>query len=399
MIRARVRGGEGRGTVPRGEPEIRVPESRLLPTLRIGVAVLAGVVPPAACAPAQAECPVCAEAAALIEELNLQEEPVPVRERPGWAPPTRIVTIGGEPMAALLRTVAPAAEVVGVTSEAEALVAVRTAEVYVGSCSAAILEAAPQLRWIQAPSAGVEGCAALPELQRRDILVTNAQRLYGPQIAEHVMAMTLSFARGLHRYREAQGEGRWARDLSGEAWLIAGKTMLVVGLGGIGTEVAWRAHALGMRVLATRNSSRSGPDYVEYVGLADEADDLAARADVVVNALPLTDQTRGMFDDAFFDAMKRGAYFINVGRGGTVVTADLVRALRAGQLAGAGLDVTDPEPLPAGHPLWSMPNVILTPHVAGDSDDRTFDLLAAENVRRYVAGDRMLSVVDLDRGY
>jgi phosphoglycerate dehydrogenase-like enzyme len=177
--------------------------------------------------------------------------------------------------------------------------------------------------------------------------------------------------------------------------------MLVVGLGGIGTEVASRAHGLNMRVIATRNSRREGPDYVEYVGLADEYVELAKRADVVVNATPLTPDTRGMFDERFFAAIKQGAYFINIGRGESVITDALVGALRRGRLGGAGLDVTDPEPLPPGHPLWSMSNVIITPHVATSSDfrsDRTITLVA-ENVRRYVRGDKLLSVVDLEQGY
>jgi phosphoglycerate dehydrogenase-like enzyme len=140
---------------------------------------------------------------------------------------------------------------------------------------------------------------------------------------------------------------------------------------------------------------------VEYVGLADEYRTLAADADVVVNATPLTPDTRGMFDAGFFAAMKDTAYFINIGRGESVVTADLTAALQAGEIAGAGLDVTDPEPLPPGHPLWSMRNVIITPHIATSSDlrsERTITLVA-ENLRRYLRGDPMLSVVDLERGY
>ncbi|MFB3077931.1 MAG: NAD(P)-dependent oxidoreductase [Lysobacterales bacterium] len=156
-----------------------------------------------------------------------------------------------------------------------------------------------------------------------------------------------------------------------------------------------------MRVLATRGSSREGPDYVEYVGLADEAIKLATQADVVVNAAPLTDATRGMFDKEFFAAMKSSAYFVSVGRGPSTVTEDLVAALRSGQIAGAGLDVVDPEPLPRSHPLWSIPRVIITPHVAAMSAETFQRILAlvSENLRRYVAGEPLLSVVDIERGY
>jgi phosphoglycerate dehydrogenase-like enzyme len=156
-----------------------------------------------------------------------------------------------------------------------------------------------------------------------------------------------------------------------------------------------------MRVIATRGSRREGPDFVSYVGLADELLDLVPQADVVVNAAPLTPATTGLFGARFFAAMKPGAYFINVGRGRSVVTADLLAALEAGQIAGAGLDVTDPEPLPDGHPLWSRPEVIITPHVAAGSDLRVERLwiVLRENLRRYAAGEPMLSVVDTARGY
>jgi len=154
-------------------------------------------------------------------------------------------------------------------------------------------------------------------------------------------------------------------------------------------------------VIATRASGRTGPDYVSYVGLPDELNKLAADADFVVNAAPLTPQTTGVFDAAFFAKMKPTAYFINIARGGSVVTDALVAALKSGQIAGAGLDVTDPEPLPPRHPLWTAPNVIITPHVASDSDLGSDAQLAVvkENLRRYVAGEKMLSVVDVAKGY
>ena len=178
--------------------------------------------------------------------------------------------------------------------------------------------------------------------------------------------------------------------------------MLVVGLGGIGSEVARLADALGMRVLATRNSRREGPDYVEYVGLSHEMNELAAQADVVISTLPLTADTANLHNAAFFAAMKPDAIFINVGRGGTVDTDALVAALRTGEIAGAGLDVAAPEPLPDGHPLWSMPNVMMTPHVAGSSSGYLRSVVGPvllENLRRYVAGDALISEVDLKRGY
>jgi phosphoglycerate dehydrogenase-like enzyme len=283
--------------------------------------------------------------------------------------------------------------------------AVEDADVLIGLCTPEIIARGKNLRFIQLLNAGADSCTTIPEVAERGILVTNLQRIQGPHMAEHAIALTLALARALPQYGVEQAGGAWTRGFRErrEEQLVEleGKTLLVVGLGGIGTEVAARAHGLGMRVIATRNSRREGPDYVEYVGLADEYRTLAARADVVVNATPLTADTRGMFDAAFFDALKVGAFFINIGRGESVDTAALVAALQRGQVSGAGLDVTDPEPLPPGHPLWSMRNVIITPHIATSSDvrsDRTLTLVV-ENVRRYMRGDALLSVVDLALGY
>jgi phosphoglycerate dehydrogenase-like enzyme len=184
-------------------------------------------------------------------------------------------------------------------------------------------------------------------------------------------------------------------------WEVKGRTMLVIGLGGIGTEVAKRANALGMSVLAIRNSGTEGPPFVSQVGLTRDLHAFAARSDVIVDTLPMTSDTKGLINKAFFDAAKRGAIFINVGRGGTVVTADLVAALKDGRLGGAGLDVTDPEPLPPDHPLWHAPNVLITPHVSAalEGNETPRWILARENLRRYVAGDKLLSEVDVQKGY
>lgn len=351
-------------------------------------------------------CPLCEQGAELIATFQLVAMDQPMRDRPGWTPPRRIVVAaGGEPMAAALRSVAPGAEVVTVTPGEVASV-IGDADVLIGWCTPEIIAAARSLRWIQLPSAGAETCTGVPAVAERNIVVTNAQRIHGRQVAEHALALMLSLSRKLHTFRDHQRTGRFEGVGAGYAqrldlFELDGRTLLVAGLGGIGTELARRAHALGMRVIATRNSSRKRPDFVEYVGLAPELHTLAARADFVVSAVPLTETTRGMYDAAFFQTMKPGAWFINVGRGESVVTGDLVAALREGRIAGAALDVTDPEPLPAGHPLWSMENVVLTPHIAADSEElfARVTVLAAENLRRYVAGERLVSVVDLQRGY
>lgn len=340
----------------------------------------------------------------VVLEFGLEAAKTPTRDAPGWHPPKRIVVRDADASRlASLREVAPGAEIVAADGDAQAIEAAAGADVLIGFCSTDVLAAATAVRWIQLMSAGVERCVSLPEVRARKLLVTNMQHVSGPVIAEHVIAMILALNRGLPAFLAQQPAGSWSPEAAprGSMRVVKDKTLLVVGLGGIGTEVARRAHGLGMRVTATRASGKTGPDFVAYVGLPDELGKLAAQADVVVNAAPLTPATTGIFDKKFFDAMKPKGLFVNIGRGKSVVTGDLVAALRDGRLAGAGLDVTDPEPLPKDHPLWRLPNVIVTPHVAAQSDlgRETQWRIVRENLRRYAAGDPMLSVVDVERGY
>jgi phosphoglycerate dehydrogenase-like enzyme len=356
----------------------------------------------AADAPAPAASAVSAQP--LIEQLGLVEAATPVRERAGWSPPRRILINPAEPgLLAAMQEAAPGVKFLAATTPAEAAALAKDADAALGWCTPEVIAAGKHLRWIQTYWAGVERCVAIPEMRSRNILLTNMQRVAGPVMAEHVIAMMMSFARGLNFYIPERMAGRWTEEPPAPTRLLTleGKTVLVVGLGGIGTEVAKRAHALGMKVTAVRASGREGPDYVSYVGLPDELPKLAATADFVVNTAPLTPATTGLFDAKFFAACKPGAFFFNVGRGKSVVQPDLIAALRSGRIAGAGLDVTDPEPLPPGDPLWQMQNVILTPHVSAVSDlgNATRFAIVQENLRRYVAGEKMLSVVDVGKGY
>ena len=341
---------------------------------------------------------------ALVERYGLEESKVPVRERAGWTPPRKVLVWNRAPqLLPTLQSAAPGVELVPAANEAEAVRLAADADAVIGFCSEEVLKAGPKIRWVQVFWAGVEDCVSIPALRERGLLLTNMQRVAGPVMAEHVVAMMLAFARGLQFFIPERAAGRWTEEPPASVRMVTieGKNVLVVGLGGIGTEVARRAHALGMRVTATRASGHEGPAFVSYVGLPDELLKLAADADFIVNTTPLTPQTTGIFNAAFFAAAKPGAYFINVGRGGSVVQADLVAALESGRIAGAGLDVTDPEPLPSGSPLWKMQNVIITPHVSSDSDLGLAARVAVirENLRRYVAGERMLSEVDLGKGY
>lgn len=345
-----------------------------------------------------------AETQALVARLGLEESATPVRELKGWARPKAVLVANASPeQLRSLQLVAPGVRLLAASSAEEAARLASDVEAVLGFCTPAVLEAGRRIRWVQVFNAGVERCVAIPELRQRDILLTNMQRVAGPVMAEHVLAMMFAFARGLDFYIPERLQRRWTRELPDSSRMVTleGKTLLVVGLGGIGSEVARRAHALGLLVDAVRASGRTGPEYVREVGLPADLLRLAARADYVVNTTPLTPETRGVFDRRFFAAMKRGAYFFNVGRGGSVDQDALIAALKDGQLGGAGLDVTDPEPLPPDSPLWTLPNVILTPHVSARSDlgEAARFAVVRENLRRYVAGERMLSVVDIARGY
>jgi phosphoglycerate dehydrogenase-like enzyme len=277
------------------------------------------------------------------------------------------------------------------------------ADAAIGLCAPKMMQVAKRLQWIQWLGAGVEECVQQSLIRERQPLVTNMRRTGGASMAEHVMGMMLVLRRQLNYFIAQQPRGHWDPDSDHypQAVDLQGKTLLVVGLGGIGLEVAKRAYAFGMRVNATRASSSARPDYVSYVGMPDELIKLARDADFIVNCTPLTPQTTGLFEKEFFNTMKPTAYFINVGRGRSVVTPDLIAALKARRIAGAGLDVTDPEPLPSSSSLWRMPKFVITPHVSSNSP-MTDELRLAvlhENLRRYVAGGRMLSVVDIERGY
>ena len=343
----------------------------------------------------------------LIDSLSLRESPEPIRNHPRWAKPRKVVvayrsTLGGSEAEFLagIEAVAGDAEVVLFEPFGPDLDLIADADVFIGFCRPQVLNQLENLRWIHTYLVGVDRCLSDPGVRKIDFIMSNNQRVSGPSIAELAITMTLMLSRKLPYYQEQQDQQRWARnaELSTD---LSGKMLMNLGLGGIGPETARRATALGMRVIATRNSSREGPEFVDKVGLSDEMYEFAGEADFVVNALPLTNKTKGLIDSRFFDALRPGAYYISVGRGKTTVTDDLVAALNDGTLAGAGLDVTDPEPLPSDHPLWVAKNVVITPHIAGrnfDSVQRTL-IIARENLRRYVLGEKLLSVVDVERGY
>jgi phosphoglycerate dehydrogenase-like enzyme len=344
----------------------------------------------------------------IVDTLNLEESDVAAREYSFWRKPKKIhIVFPGDTEQERAEELASAREVVGDVQILEINYpipqsVIDEAEVLIARCTPSIVREAENLRWLQDTRHGVDACM-VPEVEEKDFILTNAQHTSGPPMADHVIAMMTMLTRGLHNFHRYQIEkGEWKeRPIEFPVLELSDKTLLVVGLGGVGTEVAKRAHGLGMRVIGIRNSSREGPEFVDYVGLSDELYELAAKSDVIVNTLPLTDETRGLFDKQFFDAAKHGTYFISVARGGSTVTSDLIAALKDGRVTAAGLDVTDPEPLPKGHELWTLPNVIITPHIAATTDQGRWRRWAVirENLRRYVNGEPMLNVVDVSRGY
>lgn len=353
-------------------------------------------------------------AVALIQELGLVESPIALRDMKGWRTPKRVLMYTKTPIGNLtggvgdrLRAALAPVEFVTVDTVEEMIAKAPDADAVIGgddvACDERVIEAGKKLRWVGVFSSGVESCLGKPALERPGLVVTNMRAVLGPVMAEHTIALMFALSRSLNVSiaRQARGEG-WGGGFAGSPpQALTGKTLLVVGLGGIGHEVAWRAHALGMNVIATRASKKEKPDYVSYVGLPDELPTLIGQADVVASSLPLVPATTNLFDAKMFARMKKSATFINVGRGGSVVTDDLVAALNDGTIAGAGLDVTEPEPLPKDHPLWKARNVIITPHMSPVSDlgHAKRELILREQLRRFAAGDKLLSVVDFKKGY
>jgi len=303
-----------------------------------------------------------------------------------------------------LRALAPNVRVVAGLSRDEALQLAPEAHGIDGRfCTREILQAAERLCWVQAGSAGVERYLALPELTDDErIVLTNMKGMHGPAIADHVFGLLLVLTRDLRFHLDPARRGAWSRGGSGGPTLaLQERTLLVVGLGGIGSEVARRGKGFGMHVLATRRSDTPAPWYVDRQGRPQELLELLAQADVVVLCVPLTDETEGLIGARELAAMRPGGYLINIARGRVVDTDALLEALRDGRLAGAGLDVTDPEPLPADHPLWQLSNVVVTPHVAGRAEltEERRRALYLENLRRFGAGEPLLNVVDKRAGY
>lgn len=261
-----------------------------------------------------------------------------------------------------------------------------------------LLAAAPGMRWVHTPSAGVDHLL-IPEIVESDIVLTNAAGAHAVPIAEFVLMYMLTHAKRSFELRQLPPE-EWNRGEDTRCGELFGLTILIVGLGKIGEEIARRANAFGMRVLGSRRRPRP-TEFVDVVVGDDGWRDLLPEADYVVIAAPLTEQTRGMVDADAFSRMKPSAYFMNIARGQIVDTDALLAALHGGQIAGAAIDTPPVEPLPPDHPLWRAPNTWITPHISYSSHrtrGRLIDMFI-ENVRRFRAGEELINVVDKQHGY
>ena len=271
------------------------------------------------------------------------------------------------------------------------------AEAAFGRLPREVLAKARRLRWLQAPQIAPPAGYYYRELIEHPIVVTNFREIFNDHISAHIMAFVLAFARGLHVFIPQQLHREWkkSRENSGVVHLPEA-TALIVGVGGIGAETARLAAAFGMTVLATDARRTTAPAGVAELHKPEALDTLLPRADFVILTVPHTPATEGFMHRARFQRMKRSAFFINIGRGMTTKLDDLVAALNAGEIAGAALDVFEQEPLPAEHPLWTMPNVLLTPHTAGWGpylDDRRYQIMI-DNCRAFLDGKPLRNIVD-----
>jgi phosphoglycerate dehydrogenase-like enzyme len=269
-----------------------------------------------------------------------------------------------------------------------------------GQLTAEEFPSARKLRWVQSPSAGVEWMWRVPGLQESDVIVTNMRGAHAVTIAEHTFAMLLTHTRALQGFQQHQRDHKWGR---GELVPVAlkGKTMGIIGFGNIGRAIARRATGFEMRVLAVDSESVPPGEGVELVWPLSRLKDMCREADVLVISAPMTPSSRGMVTAEHIRTMKRGSYLLQMSRGGIVNESALVDALEEGHLAGAGLDVTETEPLPVGDPLWTAPNLIVTPHTSAASP-LTTDLvwsIFTENVGRFVRGEPLVNLVDKRRGW
>ncbi|HMA13116.1 MAG TPA: NAD(P)-dependent oxidoreductase [Steroidobacteraceae bacterium] len=352
--------------------------------------------------------------ATAVREFQLPESARTVKELiPGWVAPKKIVVVVDTPerTAWLQQAMPPGVTVMGVRRDAEAAAQMADADALVEVNCAIAAGSAPKLRWVHANSGGGDTCLAVPAVARGEAVLTNSQKVKNTALAEMGMGYVFALARSVDVTLDNQRQRDLGRRGGRPGKRLEGATMLIVGLGGAGTEIARMAHAMGMKVIATDPVNRNPPDFVSHLGVPEELPALIGEADVVMVAAPLTPATRGLFNAALFERMKRDAIFVDWARADIVVAEDLAAALKSGTIGSAALNWATYSALPKDHPLWDAPNLILAPwagapvaparevsaKAARDNEMRW--LVVRENMRRFATGAKMYSVFDLARGY
>ena len=276
------------------------------------------------------------------------------------------------------------------------------ADVFMGWIPREIFLKAEKLQWIQSPSSGVDKFIAVPELKNGKVLLTSAVGTHGHVLADHAMGMILSFTRCLNQLLLKQQEKEWFSKIRPQCRELRGLTMGIVGFGASGQQVAQRAAAFGMRILAVDVEDKKKPDYVEHIGKSEEMDAIIGKSDVVVVASPYTPKNKALVGEKQISLMKKDTLLIGISRGGVIDQTAVLKALQNGRIAGAGLDVFEEEPLPADDPLWDQKNLIITPHSAGGTqyEIENINNIFKENLEKFLKGDFSLrNLVDKERGW
>ena len=300
---------------------------------------------------------------------------------------------------ARIHQILPQVEVEYCRSMDHAKEAIAKADAAYGDIVPDLFSHAQRLRWIQSPQAGPKAGYYHNALAESDVVVTNMRGIFNDHIAAHIMSYVLSFARGLPIYRALQNEKRWH---SGASTVhLPEATAVIVGVGGIGSETGRLCSEFGMKVIGVDTRLQERPSWIDELHRPNALDDVIGQADFLIVTVPETPDTQGLFNRAKFGIMKKTAYFINIGRGATTNLSDLRDAVVRTEIAGAALDVYEEEPLPVTHQLWSLPNVIMTPHVAAAGpyiDDRRTEVFL-DNCTRFAENQPMRNIVDKDKWF
>ena len=350
---------------------------------------------------------------AIIKSFGLIETKEPARVFiKGWRKPKKIIVNldNNTHRLAWLKEVVPAdVELIGITgrNDPRYLTEIKDADGVMGGCRRdSFAGVGPNFHWLHNTGVGIDQCftgGIVPaNLKGGNVAISNSARLEGNTVSAHGIALMMALSRGLDQYVLQDKTKKFTTETYPRMWTLTGRTIVIAGYGGVGSGMAMLAHGLGMRVMVTNATIPDNvPDWIEKIGLPDELPAMVAQADVVMTALPLTAQTTGLFNADLIAKFKKGAMFINVTRGEEQVDADVAAALRSGQISSAGFDL-----IADNSPLYDAPHVIITPHVAAqnvdDSQGRGGEqiwAIARENLRRFVNGDKMLSVIDPVKGY